>query len=179
MAMSMQKVLLLMLFLTGLILSSVGSASAQNSTETYSWKQAVKKTVTDPTTYFPTGLSYDSSIRDWKTSQPLFELGFVELNPRYTISGQPNDKPLSYEAGQKRIVYDSITVITFSSLHNFSSRLIENKLKESYPNHKKFISALTWTERIAFAIAVSYKMSAAHYRQAQLNRQILANLHQN
>src|SRR5438552_8326795 len=68
-----------------------------------------KKVLFDPTTYAPAAIGYDSTIRDWKTSQPLFRNGFLEHNPRFTFSGLPNDVPVSYSVGNRRIVSDAAT----------------------------------------------------------------------
>ncbi len=151
-----------------LILSS--PASAQTKPNIFS--KALKQVVLDPTTYAPAIVFYDSDIRDWKNSQPLFKLGLVEMNPRFTISGQVRDIPISYEAGRKIIIADTFFVGGESFVHNYTERLLENQLKKQNLQHPRLIKTIGWTERIAFAVWLAQYQAGPHYRQISLNERM-------
>jgi hypothetical protein len=70
---------------------------------------ALKATVLDATTYPAAVLHYDATMRDWQSSQPLLRHGFVEQNPRFTLSGLSNDQPISYGAGRNQILRDAFS----------------------------------------------------------------------
>src|SRR5438128_10355120 len=63
-----------------------------------------KSVIFDPTTYAPSILGYDATMRDWNSSQPFFQRGFVERNSRFTISGLSDDVAVPYEVGKRRIL---------------------------------------------------------------------------
>lgn len=71
------------------------SARAQaNESRPFAWDVA-RAALSDPTTYVPALISYKAMQQDWKTSQVLFMNGWVEQNSRFTVSGRPNDVPVS------------------------------------------------------------------------------------
>jgi hypothetical protein len=82
-------------------------ASAQESSDGSAVGSIFKRVVFDPTTYAPAIIAYDGTMRDWNTSQPFFRNGYFERNERFTLSGLPNDRPVSYEAGRRRILNDA------------------------------------------------------------------------
>lgn len=131
-----------------------------------------KQVIFDPTTYAPAAIIYDATMRDWNTSQPLFRNGFVEKNPRYTISGLPNDTPLSYQDGKRRIVKDAFLNLQVSLVNNFTDRIFERALMERYPNHRRMVRTVGWIERISVGAYMSYVFSEQHYRQAVVNQEI-------
>ncbi|PWT80971.1 MAG: hypothetical protein C5B57_11385 [Blastocatellia bacterium] len=133
---------------------------------------ATKHTLFDPTTYAPAALNYDATVRDWTTSQLLFRHGFLEHNPRFTISGLPNDAPVSYSEGNRRILSDAITNFGLSFASNFTSRIVERALMERYPQHRKLVKTLGWVERIGVGAYMSYLLSSEHYRQASINTEV-------
>jgi hypothetical protein len=137
---------------------------------------AIKATVLDPTTYVPGILVYDSMIRDWDTSQPFFRNGFIEQNARYTRSGRPNDLAISYEDGRRRILMDSLAVVGVSAVHNVSTQLFEQAMRERYPEHRKLVTVLWFLERSAVASLMAYQWSGPHYRQWRKNQQQIAEL---
>ena len=137
---------------------------------------ALKSTVIDPTTYPASILHYDSTMRDWKSSQPLLRHGFVEQNPRFTLSGLSNDRPVSYGAGKNQILRDAVSVLAVSAAHNFGTRLIEDAMKARYPEHSKMVAVIGWFERIGLSSYISYRVSAAHYRQWKRNERLAAQL---
>jgi len=128
-----------------------------------------KQLILDPTTYGPSLIAYDATLRDWNTSQPFFQHGFVEHNSRFTISGRPNDIPVPYAEGRRRIVADAMTNLGMSTLNNFTGRVFERMLIERYPQHRKVVRTVSWVERISFGVYMSYVLSRDHYRQAELN----------
>jgi hypothetical protein len=136
----------------------------------------IKSTVLDPTTYAPAILNYDSTIRDWNTSQPFFQNGFVERNARFTLSGRANDRAISYSAGRAKILHDALGVLAVSAIHNASTRVIERALIERHPERRTMIKTFGWIERIAVASVLSYKLSAAHYRQWKHNERLMREL---
>jgi len=77
-------------------------ASAQRDTGNVAWS-LTRSVLVDPTTYAPAAISYEAMRRDWQTSQVLFAHGWVEANPRFTVSGRPNDVPVSDAGGTRRI----------------------------------------------------------------------------
>jgi hypothetical protein len=153
-------------------LSTATVAFAQEEHRSSIFTELLKDVALDPTTYAPALIGYDATMRDWKTSQPLFQAGYVEHNPRFTVSGLPNDQPLGYQAGKHQILMDGLMNLQTSLVNNFTDRVIEHVLIERHPQHRTLFRALGWAERIGFASAMSYKFSAAHYRQAGQNQQL-------
>src|SRR4030095_16247823 len=76
-------------------------ATAQDQPRSNVVLDVAKAVVLDPTTYAPATFSYTSLRMDWKTSQTLFQQGWLEQNQRFTVSGRPNDTPISFEAGNR------------------------------------------------------------------------------
>ena len=144
------------------------AAQEQDSSSSFV-KDVIKQVVIDPTTYAPSAIAYDATIRDWKTSQPFFRSGFVEHNSRYTISGLPNDVPLHNRDGNRRIFVDAVATLGMSAAHNALERTIERGLLTRYPNHGRLIGVMGWIERVSFGVGTAYVLSIEHYRQAQAN----------
>jgi len=147
-------------------------ASAQADTDSNVFWDVTKAVVFDPTTYAPAALSYKSMKMDWDSSQALFRNGWVEQNQRFTISGRPNDLPVSYAEGNKRIRQMALLHLQESLVNNTAANIFERVLTDKYPQHRKLFKVLSWTERIAFASYVSYMASANHFRQDGRNRQL-------
>jgi hypothetical protein len=162
--------------LTALLLCSAVSATAQDRGERSFIADVVTRVVLDPTTYVPAALGYDATMRDWQTSQPFFQHGFYESNPRFTISGLPSDVAVSYGAGVRIIRADALESLRRSAVNNLAEQIIERVLVNKYPNHRKFIRAVGWAQRISFASFKAYRLSAPHYRQAGLNERVAAQL---
>ena len=164
------------LVITVSVLTFVMSApkvTAQTTDRPTSTFVSVLKQVTfDPTTYVPAILGYDATMRDWNSSQPMFQYGFVEGNSRFTVSGWPNDAPISYQAGKRRIQSDALSNLGMSVVDNFSTAVVEHVLIKRYPEHRKLIRTLGWVQRISLASYLSYQMSARHYQQWQANEQL-------
>ena len=131
-----------------------------------------KRVVFDPTTYVPAAIAYQAYRLDWNTSQVLFQHGFKEVNPRFTVSGFPLDDPISYQAGNRRILGDALRVLGTSLINNFIENVFEHALLKSDPVHRRFIRTLGWIERITFASYLTYQQSRQHFQQAARNQQM-------
>src|SRR5262249_25940651 len=129
----------------------------------------VKRVIFDPTTYAPAIIAYDGTMRDWNSSQPFFRNGYIEHNERFTLTGRPNDFPVSYEVGRRRILSDALVNLQMSVVNNIADQLFERALITRYPEHRKLVRVLGWIERGAFASYMSYQLSAQHYQQAAMN----------
>ena len=145
-------------------------ASAQESGGGSAVGSIFKRVVFDPTTYAPAVIAYDGTMRDWNTSQPFFRHGYFERNERFTLSGLPNDRPVSYEIGQRRILNDAFVTLEMSLINNVSSQVFERVLIDRFPERRKLVRTLGWIERSTFASFMAYRLSAQHYRQATVNQ---------
>ena len=85
----------------------------------------------DPTTYAPATLSYTSMKMDWDSSQTLFRNGWVEQNHRFTMSGRPNDKPVSYADGDRKIRRMALLHLQESIINNMAANIFERVLPRS------------------------------------------------
>jgi hypothetical protein len=128
-----------------------------------------KAVVFDPTTYAPGALSYTSQRMDWKTSQALFQQGWLEHNYRFTVTGKPDDTPIGFEAGNRQITRMALLHLQESVVNNVSAQIFERVLADKYPEHRKLFKTLGWAERIGFASYVSYLASVNHFKQSQRN----------
>ena len=160
------------LLLLSMMILMPAIASAQTESDSNVVWDVTKAVLFDPTTYAPATLSYTSMKMDWDSSQTLFRNGWVEQNQRFTISGRPNALPVSYEEGNKRIGQMALLHLQESLVNNTAANIFERVLANKYPQHRKLFKVLSWTERIAFASYVSYAASAAHFDQAERNRQL-------
>jgi hypothetical protein len=147
-------------------------ASAQSDTDSNVVWDVTKAVIFDPTTYAPAVMSYTSMKMDWDSSQTLFRNGWVEQNHRFTISGRPNDLPVSYAEGNRRIRHMAFLHLQESLINNVAANVFERVLADKYPQHRKVFKVLSWVERIAFASYVSYVASEGHFRQTGRNRQL-------
>lgn len=126
----------------------------------------------DPTTYAPALISYKATMFDWRTSQTLFANGWLEANPRFTVSGRAYDTPVAYGVGERRIRRASVTMLGYSILNNGSVALAERMLVNRYPSKRKLIRVLSWAERIGYASISIYLNSADHIRQGRENKRL-------
>lgn len=160
-----------LILLTTMVLTPT-LASAQSETNSSIFWDVAKSVVFDPTTYAPATLSYTSMKMDWKSSQPLFQNGWVEQNHCFTLSGRPNDKPVSITDGNKKIRQMALMHLQESVINNVAANLFERVLAEKYPQHRKLFKALSWIERITFSSYASYLASANHFKQTERNQQL-------
>ena len=158
--------------LTIMILTpAVASAQSETGHDNTFW-DITKSVVFDPTTYAPATMSYTSMKLDWNTSQPLFRNGWLEQNHLFTVSGRPNDIPLSYADGNKKIRQMALLHLQESLVNNVATNVFERMLTSRYPQHRKLFKTLSWVERIGFASYMSYAASKNHFEQADRNRQL-------
>jgi hypothetical protein len=158
---------------TALTLLWASSASTQDLPPSSFVSDIVKNVVFDPTTYAPAMATYGATRLDWESSQVFFQLGFVEHNARYTVSGASDSVAISHRAGNRRIAADSLGVLLKVSLvHNVTERAIERVLIRRYPNHQKFFRVVGLVERIVGASYLSIALSAKHVRQWQQNKRL-------
>ena len=160
------------LVLLSLIILTPAIASAQSDADSNIVWDVTKAVLFDPTTYASATLSYTSMKMDWDSSQTLFRNGWVEQNHRFTLSGRPNDLPVSYAEGNKRIRQMAFLHLQESLINNVATNVFERVLADKYPQHRKLFKVLSWVERIAFASYVSYVASANHFKQTERNRQL-------
>jgi hypothetical protein len=158
--------------LAAALILAPGVASAQSETESSLFWDVTRSVVLDPTTYAPAVLSYTSMKMDWESSQPLFRNGWVEQNHRFTVTGRPNDLPISFADGNRKIRNMALLHLQESVINNAAANLFDRVLAERYPQHRKLFKTLSWIERIAFSGYVSYLASANHFKQAERNRQL-------
>lgn len=147
-------------------------AAGQSETDSNVFWDVTKAVVFDPTTYAPATLSYTSMKLDWQSSQTLFRNGWMEQNHRFTVSGRPNDVPISFADGNRKIRTMALLHLQESIVNNAAANIFERVLAEKYPQHRKLFKVLSWVERIAFASYVSYAASANHFKQTERNRQL-------
>jgi hypothetical protein len=159
--------LLLSLFILTPVLSSAQDRAPGNAVI-----DIAKGVVFDPTTYAPATLSYTSQRMDWKTSQTLFQQGWLEHNYRFTVSGRPDDSPISFEAGNRQIARMALLHLQESVVNNVSAQIFERVLADKYPAHRKLFKSLGWAERVGFASYVSYLASVNHFKQSQRNMEM-------
>ena len=159
-----------------LVLASAPLASAQDEKRSSAFADVVKGVMFDPTTYAPALISYHATMKDWNTSQPFFQNGFVEHNQRFTVTGRPDDTALSYMVGRNQIFKDAVTAFGVTAAQNATSRLVERALLQRYPEHSRVVKTVGWIQRISISSLMSYHLSASHYRQAQVNAQRAAEL---
>src|SRR5437762_64567 len=116
-----------------LVLASAPFASAQEEKRSSTFADVVKGVAFDPTTYAPALVGYHATMKDWNTSQPFFQNGFVEHNQRFTVTGRPDDTALGYMVGRNQIFKDAMTTLGVTAAQNATSRIVERALLQRYP----------------------------------------------
>jgi len=102
----------------------------------------------------------------------LFNAGWMEHNARYTVTGRPDSRPISFEAGNRQIRRDALAHLQESMVNNLSTQIFERVLAQKYPEHQKLLKALGWVERISFSSYVGYMASVDHFKQVQKNEEM-------
>lgn len=131
-----------------------------------------KDVILDPTTWAPASVSFTATRLDWNSSQVFFRQGILERNPRFTVNGLSPGVPISYGDGNRKILADTLAILQMSAINNVSENLLERVLLKRYPQHRKWLRALGWAERIAFASYWSHRLSAAHFDQWRTNERL-------
>jgi hypothetical protein len=83
---------------------------------------------------------------------------------------------MSYADGRRQILKDALMNVEVSLAANITSRMFERGLIQRYPHRRKLVRTLGWIQRIALASFLSYRLSEAHYRQAEENRRLATQL---
>ena len=162
--------LLIGLFALVLTPSSAGSQTTEPA-RPFAWEVA-RAVLIDPTTYVPAVIVHEAMMSDWKTSQVLFAHGWRESNPKFTVSGLPNDVPVSYSEGDRRIHGASLKVLGYSVLNNAAVDIGARLVTSRYPHRRTLIRTVSWIERIGYASIIAYRNSASHVRQSKENRRL-------
>lgn len=123
----------------------------------------------DPTTYVPAVMAYTATRLDWKSSQVFFEHGFLEHNPRFTLTGFPDSVPVGYGEGNRLILVDALVDVEVSCANNVTSALVERWLNGRYPEHRRLVRTIGWAERIAFGAYLTNARASSHFRQWREN----------
>ena len=134
------------------------------------------RVVKDPTTYLTPFVVYTTHRLDWDSSQKLFAYGYYEANPQYTISGRVNDVPVGYAEGKRKILRYSLSTIGNGLVNNAACAIVERRLIERNPQHRKLIRTLGWIERGVFNAYWAEKLSRNQRLQWQDNNRVLADL---
>jgi hypothetical protein len=139
-------------------------------------REVASRVALDPTTYGPTVVVYTARQLDWSSSQALFTHGYLEANPRYTVSGRPNDAPIGYAAGNRRIARETLGLFGWSAANNATAATIEGLLIRRTPRHRRLIRTLGWIERTAFASYWGYRLSKPRFEQWRANERVAREL---
>lgn len=158
--------------LAACLISGPVTASAQDEQPLASG--LVKEVLLDPTTYAPATLYFTSAQLDWASSQPFFRHGVPEHNRDFTISGLPDDTPISYAAGNRKIAGLALVTLGTSAVNNATEGLLERALDRRDPRHRKLWRTLGIIERVSFASFIGYYDSVLHFQQWRVNQQIAA-----
>ena len=132
--------------------------------------------VFDPTTFAPAITSYTAERLDWKSSQVFYQHGYLEHNPQFTVSGFADDVPISYAAGKRVILRNSLEDLGASLVNNVVVRIVERTLVQRHPRREKLIRKIGWIERISFAVSLATIQSANHFRQWRENGRLAREL---
>jgi len=148
------------------------AASAQTSEPSSSISRILKAVGRDPVTYTPVVMKFTAMSLDWESSQIFFRHGFVEHNERYTVSGRPDDVPISHAAGRRKLAMDSLTLLARTVPQSLAERATERLLVRVFPQHKKAMVVAGRAIRILGASYMSYTTSRANIRRWQRNERL-------
>jgi hypothetical protein len=140
--------------------------------------ETVTRVLKDPTTYALPPIVYTAHRLDWDSSQKLFAHGYLEANPKFTLTGRIDDVPISHQAGKRRILRYSAATIGRSMLNNGISAVVERRLIDRAPEHRKLIRTLGWIERGMVTAYWSYRLTHNQVTQWRDNERVLAGLPQ-
>jgi hypothetical protein len=156
---------------------SVDARAGEGSTHSL-LGEAFTRVLKDPTTYALPPIVYTAHRLDWDSSQKLFEHGYLEANPKFTLTGRIDDQPISHEAGKRRILRYSAATIGRSMLNNGITAVVERRLIDRAPQHRRLIRALGWLERGMVTAYWSYRLTHNQVSQWRDNERVLAGLQQ-
>jgi hypothetical protein len=138
--------------------------------------ETLTRVLKDPTTYALPPIVYTAHRLDWDSSQKLFAHGYLEANPKFTLTGRVDDVPISHEAGKRRILRYSASMIGRSMLNNGICAIVERRLIEKAPHRRKLIRTLGWIERGLVTAYWSYRLTHNQVSQWRDNQRVLAGL---
>jgi hypothetical protein len=150
--------------------------SMDGSTRPSLFSETVTRVLKDPTTYALPPIVYTAHRLDWDSSQKLFAHGYLEANPKFTLSGRVDDVPISHQAGKRRILRYSASMIGRSMLNNGICAVVERRLIEKAPHRRKLIRTLGWIERGLVTAYWSYRLTHNQVSQWRDNERVLAGL---
>jgi hypothetical protein len=137
------------------------------------FRETVTRVLKDPTTYALPPIVYTAHRLDWDSSQKLFAYGYLEANPDFTLSGRADDAPISYHAGNRKILRFAAGTLGRSVLNNAACAIVERRLIDRYPHRRKLIRALGWIERSLVTSYWTYRLTHNQVRQWQDNERTL------
>jgi hypothetical protein len=138
--------------------------------------EAFTRVLKDPTTYALPPIVYTAHRLDWDSSQKLFAHGYLEANPKFTLTGSIDDVPISHAAGKRRILRYSAATIGRSVLNNGICAIVERRLIERAPHRRKLIRTLGWIERGLVTAYWSYRLTHNQVGQWMDNERVLGTL---
>jgi hypothetical protein len=138
--------------------------------------ETIARVLKDPTTYALPPIVYATHRLDWDSSQKLFAYGYLERNPKFTLTGRIDDVPISHAAGKRRIVRASAATIGRSMLNNGICAIVEHKMIERAPHRRKLIRTLGWIERSLVTSYWTYRLTHNQVAQWRDNERVLAGL---
>jgi hypothetical protein len=125
-----------------LVLLSLAPTSAHaDDWPSASWS-IFTQVVSDPTTFAPAITSYTAERLDWKSSQLFFQQGYLEHNAQFTLSGYPDDVPISYSAGKEVILKNSLEDLGASLVNNVAARIVERTLVARHPKRENITAVV-------------------------------------
>jgi hypothetical protein len=139
-------------------------------------QEVARRVAFDPTTYAPTIVVHTGRQLDWESSQTFFRIGYLEQNPRFTVSGLPADTPVSYAVGNRRIARDALGVLGRSAANNAVCAFVERALIARAPRHRRLIRTVGWIERVSFGSYWAYKLSHRNFEQWRANERLAREL---
>ncbi len=135
--------------------------------------EVVTRVLKDPTTYALPPIVYTAHRLDWDSSQKLFGHGYLEANPKFTLTGRVDDVPISHAAGKRRILRYSAATIGRSMLNNGICAVVERRLIDRAPHRRKLIRTLGWIERGMVTAYWSYRLSHNQVGQWRDNERVI------
>ena len=155
---------------------SIAAAQPIESRQRSLLGEAFTRVLTDPTTYALPPIVYSAHRLDWDSSQKLFDHGYREANPKFTLTGRVDDLPISHAAGKRRILRYSAATIGRSILNNGICAVVERRLIDRAPQRRRVIRTLGWIERGMVTAYWSYRLTHNQVGQWMDNERVLGGL---
>jgi hypothetical protein len=87
-----------------------------------------------------------------------------------------DDVPISHQAGNKKILRYSLSMIGRSALNNAACAIVERRLIDRHPERRKLIRTLGWIERGLVTAYWSYRLTHNQVAQWRDNERVLGQL---